>query len=173
MSQRQAIIQLHCTGKTNPQIVKLVKVAKVTVRDDVMRYKEFGTCSDRPRCGCPRTARPQSKIKVIRERIRRNPKRNMRKMAWSLEIDEKGVRTIATEDLKLSPLKMTSKQQLTALEKQKRLERTKILLNAKKDGTQPGEIIFSDKKKCSLFRPNSTRRTTEFWQRVRILSPHP
>ena len=55
------------------------------------------------------------------------------------------MRTIVKEDLKLSPLKMTSRQQ-TALQKQKRLERSKILLNAIKDGRQAGEIIFSDGK---------------------------
>ena len=51
MSQRQAIIQLHCAGKTNSQIVKLLKATKSTVRDAVMLYKELGTCSDWPRCG--------------------------------------------------------------------------------------------------------------------------
>ena len=64
--------------------------------------KKLATCSNRPRRGRPRTARTHFKIKVIRERIRRNPKRSMRKMARSLEIDEKSVRTIVKEDLKLS-----------------------------------------------------------------------
>jgi len=146
MSQREAIIQLHCAGKTNPEIVEHLKAAKSTVRDAVKRYEELGTTGDRSRCGRPRTARTASKIKVIRERIRRNPKRSMRKMARSLKIDEKTVRTIVKEDLKLSPFKMTSRQQLTALQKQKRMERSKILLNAMKDGTQAGEIVFSDEK---------------------------
>ena len=86
MSQRQAIIQLHCAGKINPQIVKLLKAGKSTVTDTIMRYKELGTCSDRPRCGRPRTARTQSKIKFIREQIRRDSKRSMRKWlgAWKL-----------------------------------------------------------------------------------------
>ena len=64
-----------------------------------MRYKEIGTCSDRPRCGRPRTARTQSKI-YVRERSRRTVKRSTRKIAKSLEIDEKILRIIVKEDLK-------------------------------------------------------------------------
>ena len=146
MSQRDAIIQLHCAGKTNPEIIKLLKAPRSTVWKVVKRYQDLGTTSDRPRCGRPRTARTPAKIKCIKERIRRNPKRSMRKMAKSLDMDEKSVRTIVKWDLKLSPFKMTNRQQLTDLQKQKRLDRSKILLNAMKDGTQAGEIVFSDEK---------------------------
>ena len=66
-------------------------------------------------------------------------------MARDLKIDEKTVRTIVN-DLKLSPLKMTNRHQLTALQKQKRMERAKILLNRMKDGIDAGEIIFFDEK---------------------------
>ena len=142
MSQHDAIIQLHCAGKTNPEIIKLLKAPRSTVWKVVKRYQDLGTTSDWPRCGRPRTARTS----VIKERIRRNLKRSMRKMAKSLDMDEKSVRTIVKEDLKLSPFKMTNRQQLTDLQKQKRLDRSKILLNAMKDGTQAGEIVFSDEK---------------------------
>ena len=87
--------------------------------DAAMRYEEPGTCNNWPRCRHPRTGRTHSKIKVIKERIRKKSKRSMRKMTKSLEIDEKSVRTIVKEDLKLSYLKMTSRQQLPALQKQK------------------------------------------------------
>ena len=66
-------------------------------------------------------------------------------MARDLKIDEKTVRTIVN-DLKLSPLKMTNRHQLTALQKQKRMERAKILLNGMKDGIDAGKIVFFDKK---------------------------
>ena len=71
-------------------------------------------------------------------------------MARNLKIDKKTVRTIVKDDLKLSPLKMTNKHQLTALQKQKRLERAKILLNRMKNGTDGGEIFFSDEKILSV-----------------------
>ena len=49
-------------------------------------------------------------------------------------------------DLKLSPLKMQTCQQLADLRKEKRLARAKILLNKLKAGTDTDEIIFSDQK---------------------------
>ena len=142
MSQRKAIIQMYCAGKTNPQILKFLEATKLTLRDAVMRYKELETCSDQPRCGRPRNAHTQCKIIVIKERIRRNSNRSMRKMARSLEVDEKSVEP-SKEGLKLFPLKMKSRQQLTALQKQKRLERSKVLWNAMKNGTFTVEAIFN------------------------------
>ena len=65
MSHCLAIIQLHCAGKTNPQIVKLLKAAKLTVRDAVMRYKELGTCSYKPRCGRPEQLAHNPKLKSL------------------------------------------------------------------------------------------------------------
>ena len=76
MNQRKAIIQLFCAGKTNPEIVKILKAPKSTVRDAVKRYKELGTSDNCPRSGQPHTAHTPTKIKAIRERIRRNPKEN-------------------------------------------------------------------------------------------------
>ena len=45
---------------------------------------------------------------------------------------------------------MTNRHQLTALQKQKRMERATILLNRMKDGTNAGEIFFSDEKILSV-----------------------
>ena len=74
MSQRKAIIQLFCAGKTNPEIVKILKVPKSIVRNGVNQYKELGTSDDRRKSGQPQTACIPTKIKAIRERIKRNPK---------------------------------------------------------------------------------------------------
>ena len=74
MSQRKVIIQPFFAGKTNPEIVKILKAPKSTVRDVVNQYKKLGTSDDRPKSGTPRTARTPTKIKAIRERIRRSPK---------------------------------------------------------------------------------------------------
>ena len=41
---------------------------------------------DHPRTGRPRTARTPKKIKAVRERIRRNPRRTIKGMAESLRI---------------------------------------------------------------------------------------
>ena len=53
MSKREAIIQLHCAGRTNSEIIKLLKVAKSNVYHVVNRFKELGASEDRPRSGRP------------------------------------------------------------------------------------------------------------------------
>ena len=98
MSQRNAIIQHFCMGKTNPEIVKILKAPKSTVRDAINQYEKLGTSDDCPKSGQPQTACTPTKIKAIRERIRRSPN----EMARDLKIDKKTVRTIVKDDLKLS-----------------------------------------------------------------------
>ena len=46
-----AIIELHCTGKTNSEIVKLLKAPRSTVYHMVSRFKELQSAEDRPRSG--------------------------------------------------------------------------------------------------------------------------
>ena len=59
-SKRYAIIKLHRAGVSNSMIIKQHKVPKSTVYDTVARFKELGDDKDRPRSGCPRTARSSS-----------------------------------------------------------------------------------------------------------------
>ncbi|XP_076044978.1 uncharacterized protein LOC143027553 [Oratosquilla oratoria] len=146
MSQREAIIELHRAGKTNSEIIKLLKVAKSTVYHVVNRFKELGTSEDRRRSGRPRTARTKKVVNAVRERMRRNPKRSIRKLAKDMNVSNTSMRTIVRKDLRLSPYKMRKRQFLTPLQKQKRLERAQILLRELKTDTAAQEIIFSDEK---------------------------
>ena len=153
MSKRAAIIQLHRAGHSNSKIMKLLKAPKLTVRDTILRFQELGTMEDRDRSGRPRSACTPAKIKALRERIRRirrNPKRSLRKMAKDMNISHESVRTIVEQDLKMSPYKIRTRQLLTDLQKRKRKERAKILLNRLKGGTEKGEIVFSDEKLFSV-----------------------
>ena len=153
MSKRAAIIQLHRVGHSNSKIMKLLKAPKSTVRDTILRFQELGTMEDRDRSGRPRFACTPAKIKALRERIRRiwrNPKRSLRKTAKDMNISHESVRTIVEQDLKMSLYKIRTRQLLTDLQKQKRKERAKILLNRLKGGTEKGEIVFSDKKLFSV-----------------------
>ena len=140
MSKRAAIIQLHRAGHSNSKIMKLLKAPKS------LRFQELGTMEDRDRSGRPRSARTPVKIKALRERIRRNPKRSLRKTAKDMNISHESVRTIVEQDLKMSPYKIRTRQLLTDLQKRKRKERAKILLNRLKGGTEKGKIVFSDEK---------------------------
>ena len=96
------------------KIIKQLKVPKSAVYDAVRRYKELGNTKDRPKSGRPWSCRTKSNIKVIRERVRRDP------------------------------LKLKKRQYLTVLQQRKRAERAGLLWNVLKSGTQKGKIVFSD-----------------------------
>ena len=83
MSKRQGMIELHNAGMSVKKIKNLLKVPISTVYDAVARYKELGNAKDRPRSGRPRSARTKENIKAVRERVKRNPKRFMMKIAKS------------------------------------------------------------------------------------------
>ena len=150
MSKRAAIIQLHRVGHSNSKIMKLLKAPKSTVCDTILHFQELGTMENQDRSGRPRSARTPAKIKALRERIRRNPKRSLRKTAKDMNISHESVKTIVEQDLKMSPYKIRTRQLLTDLQKRKRKERAKILLNRLKGGTEKGEIVFSDEKLFSV-----------------------
>ena len=67
-------------------------------------------------------------------------------MAYDMNVSDKMMRNTIKTDLKLSSLKMQTCQRLTDLQKEKRLDQAKILLNKLKACTNMDEIIFSDEK---------------------------
>ena len=80
--KRAAIIELHRAGKTNSEIVKLLKAPRSTVYHTVSRCKELQSTEDRPQNGRPRSSRTPKMINAVRARIRRNPKGSMRTMEY-------------------------------------------------------------------------------------------
>ena len=162
MTKRDAIIELYRAGTIISKIIKQLKVPKSTVYDAVRRYKELGNTKDRPKNGRPRSFRTKRNIKAVRERVRRNPKRSMRKMALDFKMDPKSMRTIVKTHLKLSPLKLKKRQHLTVLQKRKRAERAGLLWICW-NLTRRRVKSFFQTKNCSLWRRNSIHKTTECW----------
>ena len=60
--------------------------------------KNWEIIHDHPRTGRPRTARTSKKIKAVRERIRRNPRRTIKEMAESLGISPYAMLPIVKKD---------------------------------------------------------------------------
>ena len=52
-AKHAAIIELHHMGKTNSEIVKLLKAARSTVYYTVTRFRELKSTEDCPQCGRP------------------------------------------------------------------------------------------------------------------------
>ena len=60
--------------------------------------KNWEKTKDHPRTGRPRTARTPKKIKPVRERIRRNPRKTIKGMAESLGISTYSMLSIVKKD---------------------------------------------------------------------------
>ena len=45
-AKREAIIELHCAGYTNLEIVKMIKAPRSTVHHTDKRFKELGNAAD-------------------------------------------------------------------------------------------------------------------------------
>ena len=74
----------------------------------------------------------------------------MRKMAKEIKISATSVRPIIKNGLGMSPFKIMKRQLLTDIQKEKRRERSKALLNHLKSGMDTGKIIFSDEKTFTI-----------------------
>ena len=75
--------------------------------------------------------------------------------ACDMNVSDKMMKNTTKTDLKLSSLKMQTCQHLTDLQKEKRLDQVKILLNKLKACMDTDKIIFSDEN-CSLSRQSAT-----------------
>lgn len=148
-AKRPAIISLYLSGGSAAFISKVLKVPRRTVYDAIKRYKELGTLSDRTGRGRKLTVITPEMIKKIRERIRRNPRRSMRKMARELHISVNSVRTIVRRKLRMYPYRIQRVHMLTERMKAQRLQRCKKLLKRFANGTHRA-IVFSDEKVFTL-----------------------
>ncbi len=145
---REAIIALFKAGKSNSDIVKSLshlKINKVFVWRVIKRFKETGGVQSRPRSGRPRSKRTPEAVKAVRAKIRRNPRRSMRKMANESNISENTMRRIVKDDLKMKPFTLQKRQVLTEATKVKRLTRAKHLLSRIRKGTLKN-VVFTDEK---------------------------
>ena len=78
MTNHDAIIGFYRAETPISKIIKQLKLPKSTVYDIVRRYEELSNTKDSPKSGRSRSCRTKNNI---RERIRRDSKRYMRKMA--------------------------------------------------------------------------------------------
>ena len=101
-SKRPMMIILHQAGYQTKDIVKLLKISRTTVQKTVKRSKEIGSVADRSGRSRKRSARMEQNKKKLRDMIRRNSRRSIRKMVKKLKINEKSVRTIIRKDLRLN-----------------------------------------------------------------------
>ena len=150
--KRKFIIEQHVKGLQPSEIFKLgknLKINRMLIKRTIDRYQETSSVEDRPRSGRPRTSRTPKLIKNVREKIRRNPRRSMRKLAKEAQTSARTMRRLCESDLQMVPYKLQKRQLLSAPTIEKRLTRSQQLLNRIGDGTLHN-IIFSDEKLFSV-----------------------
>lgn len=142
---RNIIIKKYLAGSTGAQIFKALKnteISRAFVYKVITRYKETGTNADRQRSGRPRSVRTPQAIKVVRERIRRNPERSGRKLASELGMSKTSMQLLLKSDLKMRAYKKSKVHGLTASTIAKRKKRSEHILQ----WHEGDEFIFSDEK---------------------------
>lgn len=150
-SLRENIVELFEKGKRQSEISRALDVGKSTVHKTIKRFVETGSHKDRPRSGRPRTANTPANRRSIREKVKRNPKRSMRRMAQEIGISDVRVHHIVKEELHLKPYKRQVVHGLGVDEEkkkkneEKRKSRCQALLRRFQNGTHR-QIVFSDEK---------------------------
>ncbi|XGW33702.1 hypothetical protein V3C99_017823, partial [Haemonchus contortus] len=136
-------------GRCSKTIAETLSVSRRTVDSTIKRFKELGTLEDRPGRGRKTTATSTRNVKVVRDMVRRNPKRSMRKIAKKLGISHTSARRIVKEKLGLTPYRCRKVHLLTASMKKNRVQKCKMLLQ-RFASARHRDIIFSDEKLFTL-----------------------
>ena len=79
-------------------------------------------------------------------KIKRNPRGSLTKMAAKAGISPKSMKRLVRDDLKMIFFRLLKRHHLTEQQTPKRLERSRVLLEKMQNGTQTGEVVFSDEK---------------------------
>lgn len=145
---RHTIKVLHEEGLKPSEIVHRLKnhqVHRSLVYRTLKRIEETGTVEDRARSGRPRSARTKRMRECVRARVTRNPAQSQRKLSSKLGTSRSNIQRILREDLRLKPYKKRLVHGLTDVQKEKRNERSKTLIEVYA-GKNLENIIFSDEK---------------------------
>ena len=105
---RRLIVRAFKRGERQADIFHRLKsdgVSRPFISLTIKRWRETGSIADRPRTGRPRTVRTPERIKAVRARIRRNPRRSQRKLASQMGVSRSSIQMILKEDLGLTPYK--------------------------------------------------------------------
>jgi hypothetical protein len=146
MDLSKAIVELYHAGEPVPDICQKLKVPRSTVYYQISKFSKRGKTARSPGSGRPRTD----------TRIKADPHVSIRQAARELNIDERTARDICKKDLKVKSRARIKKQLINQSSKEKRLERSKILLNELKRESK-GIIFFTDEKNFDLYSVSNSR----------------
>ena len=142
---RDQIVALKTAGFSNQEVMKKLNVCRKTVFNVMKRFNETGSTSSKPIPGRKRSVRTKRITEIVKKRMKRNPRRSMKKIAKDLKIPETTMRRVVKEDLGLKASKMQRRHLISAASKQKRLDREKKMLEEIQNAADK-VIIWSDEK---------------------------
>ena len=148
LMKRKFVVEQYENKKTRSDILRMGKHLNLNamfMKRTLDRYEDTKGINDRSRSGRPRSQRTPKLVKAVREKIRRNPKRSMRKLAKEYQTSPMTMHRLCRNDLGMYPFKLKKCQLLSEATRKKRLDRSKILLKRSRDGTL-SNIIFSNEK---------------------------
>ena len=158
MYAKEVVTSLLLAQKPVKQIAKIVGCHLATVYR-IQRSLLDGPRPRKPGSGRPRSARTPKVIRSVRDKVRRNPIRSIRKLAKEAGISKTTMQRLVKDDLKCSSRARVKRHLVTDRIKQLRLERSKRLVSSlKKKHTI---IVFSDEKMFTI-DPVSNTRTDRF-----------
>ncbi|OXA41211.1 Transposable element Tc3 transposase [Folsomia candida] len=148
INRRFTITELHKAGHRPCEIFNLLKhrgFKRSTVYGVIKRYSKAPSLADKKRSGGPRTARTKSMVKALRDRIRRNPRRQQKKLAIQLNVSPSTIKMALKSDLGVRAMRRGVCHMLTTKQKKNRVIRCRGLLK-RHAGESYKNILFTDEK---------------------------
>ena len=93
-SRRDKIVALKNAGFTDRAVAKEAGACRKTIYNEMKRYNENGTTSDRPIPGRKRSVLTSSITEAVKKRIARNPRRSLRQMSKEMHISKTSLRRL-------------------------------------------------------------------------------
>lgn len=146
MAKTHAVADLLCAGMSPTDIARRLQIARSTIYKIKKKLECTGTVKRKPGSGRPRSVRTSGVIKRVKQRIKANPVRSIRKMASELDVSVTSMRRIIKDDLNMKSRARIKVPLLTQAQKYTRLQRSKVLINDLKHAAQGRVILFSDEK---------------------------
>ncbi|XP_055622148.1 uncharacterized protein LOC129765750 [Toxorhynchites rutilus septentrionalis] len=146
--KRSALIALFLAGKCQEDIVRelsALPVCRNFVHRTVKRYLETGSTKRRYGGGRQATVVTPAMVKIVKKRLKRNPRRSATKLAKDLKISDRSLRRILKDKVQSKPYKIQKVQDLSMKQKQERVKRAKALLKRAAEGRLKN-IVFTDEK---------------------------
>lgn len=177
--KRQAIQDLLCAGWSPTVIARDLKVSRHMVYNCKKRFKETGDARRKHGGGRPRTKNTPDLRKAIKAKVKRNPRRSLRRLAKDHDVSRKTISN-CVKDLSLRSRVVPVKHLITNSCQKKRLERCHKILNILKHPMRGLDriILFSDEKLFTVDSSTNRRNdrylaTSKRSDIVRFRTKHP